>query len=69
MQLNADAIFEAAVQLPESERLTLVSKLMETMPDEDLALSIQDPKLVAELDRRSGDMKDAIAWSDLRAEG
>ncbi len=69
MQLSADTIFEAASKLPASERLTLVSKLMETMPDENLTLSLEDSELIAELDRRFGDAKDAVTWSDLKAEG
>ena len=37
MQLPAEAILEAALRLPESLRLTLVSRLLETMPAEDSA--------------------------------
>lgn len=69
MQLNSDSIFEAALRLPESERLTLVSKLMETMPDENLTLSVEDSELIAKLDRRFGQTEGTITWLDLKAEG
>jgi hypothetical protein len=69
MQSNADAIFEAAIQLSETERLNLVSKLMETMPEKTWALSVDDPELICELDRRFSESEGAVAWPDLKAEG
>jgi hypothetical protein len=53
MSLASDAIFSEALKLPESERLTLVSRLLETMPADDSGLSLDDPLLIEELDRRS----------------
>lgn len=65
----SDAIYVEAMKLPEDERLTLVSRLMETMPaDDGSALSLDDPSLIEELDRRFADREGSIAWSDLRAE-
>ena len=69
MQFNADTLFEAALKLTESDRFTLVSKLMETMPDENFTTSLEDKDLVAELDRRFGDPEGSVAWSELKAEG
>jgi hypothetical protein len=69
MEPNTDAIFEAAMLLPEVERLTLVSRLLETVPDEDVAISVDDPAFVEELDRRFADREGSVPWSDLRAEG
>jgi hypothetical protein len=68
MQSIPDAIFEAALKLPESDRLILVSRLLETMPDEDSAISLDDPALVMELDRRFADRADSVPWSELRGE-
>ena len=68
MQSNSDAIFQAAIQLPEDERLTLVSRILETMPEEPVGLSIDDPDLVEELKRRSADLEGAMPWSQLRDE-
>ena len=68
MQLTPDSIFEAAVQLPEDERLELVSRLMDTLPPEPELLSLDDPNLLEELDRRAADDSGAIPWSELKKE-
>jgi len=68
MSLAPDAIFSEAMKLPESERLTLVSRLLETMPADDSGLSLDDPSLIEELDRRSSDLAGSVPWSELRTE-
>jgi hypothetical protein len=69
MQVNSEAILAAALELPETERLTLVSRLLETMPVEDVGTSLDDERLVEELERRFADSEGAVPWSQLRAEG
>jgi putative addiction module component (TIGR02574 family) len=68
MQLSADSIFEAASQLPESARLELVSRLMDTLPGPPDLLSLDDPNLIEELDRRAADDSESIPWSVLKNE-
>jgi len=68
MQPNSDALFQAAIQLPENERLILASRIMETVPEEPIGLSIDAPALVEELNRRAADMEGAVPWSQLRDE-
>jgi putative addiction module component (TIGR02574 family) len=68
MQADYEVVFEAALKLPESERLTLVSRLLETMPPEDSCLSLDDASLAEELDRRFADPTDSIPWSELKTE-
>ena len=68
MQLTPEAILDAALHLTESERLTLVSRLLETVPAEDFAVSVDDPALADELDRRFADREGSVTWPDLRAE-
>ena len=65
---EANAILEAAMQLPESERLLLASQIMDSLPEEDLTISVDDPDLLAELDRRFADPDGAVPWSELEAE-
>jgi hypothetical protein len=69
MQLPAETVFEAALGLSESERLVLVSRLLETISVEDSALALDDDALMRELDRRFADQSESIEWSKLRAEG
>jgi len=68
MQTPSEAVFEAALRLPESERLTLVSRLLETMPVEDSAITLDDEGLAAELERRFADREGTVPWSELQAE-
>ena len=68
MQLPSETVFEAALGLPENERLALVSRLLETIPVDDSALSLDADSLVEELDRRFADREGSIEWSELRAE-
>jgi hypothetical protein len=68
MPLTSDVIFSEALKLPEGERLALVSRLLETMPADDSGLSLDDPSLIEELDRRSSDLAGSVPWSELRME-
>jgi hypothetical protein len=68
MQLPSETVFEAALGLPENERLALVSRLLETMPVDDSAISLDDDSLVEELDRRFADREGSATWPELRAE-
>jgi putative addiction module component (TIGR02574 family) len=68
MQLTTDTIYPAAVQLSEGERMELVTRLMDTFPPEPELLSLDDPNLLEELDRRAADDSGAIPWSELKNE-
>jgi putative addiction module component (TIGR02574 family) len=68
MELTADNIFEAAAKLPENERMELVTRLMDTLPPEPDLLSLDDPNLIEELNRRAADDSGAIPWSQLKNE-
>jgi putative addiction module component (TIGR02574 family) len=68
MQLSTDTIFQAAAQLSEGERMELVTRLMDTFPPEPELLSLDDPNLLEELDRRAADDSGAIPWSELKNE-
>jgi putative addiction module component (TIGR02574 family) len=64
MELSRDAIFEAAMALPENERLDLASRLMDTLPPG--IMSAEDPEFLAELERRFNDGSPTIPWSEIR---
>jgi putative addiction module component (TIGR02574 family) len=68
MQLTADVIFDAASKLPEDARLELVTRLMDTLPSPPHLLSLDDPNLLEELDRRAAEDSGSIPWSDLKNE-
>lgn len=67
MQLSSESIFEAALQLPESDRLELATRLLDTVPPE--TMSIDDPEFIVELDRRLSDGSPTIPWSEIRNRG
>ncbi len=68
MQTDLQVVFDGAMQLPEADRLALVSRLMQSLPPGDMGLSLDDPELVAELDRRFAQNDEGVAWSQLKAE-
>jgi hypothetical protein len=66
MQLSQEAILQAALSLPEGERLDLAHRLLDTLPPEPDLLSLDDPSLIEELDRRAADDVGAVPWSELK---
>jgi hypothetical protein len=68
MPATRDEILDAALQLPESDRLAIASRLMETIPEDFPGLADDDPEFDAELKRRSGDTEGSISWEELRDE-
>lgn len=69
MGVDLQAVLAEALQLPEADRLTLVSRLMQSLPPSDIGVSVDDPELAAELDRRFAEGDEGVAWSKLKAEG
>ena len=66
--MPAEAVLEAALGLPENERLALASRLLETIPVDDATISLDDDSLLEELERRFADREGEVDWSELRAE-
>ena len=66
------ALFDAALALPEKERILLVERLLETLPPEQ-GEDMNDEAFAAELDRRFAEyQKDpsvAVPWSEVKLEG
>jgi putative addiction module component (TIGR02574 family) len=57
-------VVEAALKLPDSERLDLAARLLDTVPPD--ALSADDSDFLAELDRRFNDSSPTIPWAEIR---
>ena len=57
------------MMLPKKERITLASRLLESVPSDDVTISVDDPSLIEEINRRFADREGGILWSELRAEG
>ncbi len=64
MQLSSEAILQAALQLPEGERLDLAARLLDTVPPG--IMSVDDPGFIEELDRRLNDGSPGIPWEEIR---
>ncbi len=71
MNPQTQAVFDAALALPEAERALLVERLLETLPPEPSELT--DDQLEAELDRRfdeyQRDPSMGIPWSEIKRPG
>jgi putative addiction module component (TIGR02574 family) len=68
--VDPSTVFEAALALPEKDRVHLVERLLETLgPETD---GVDETSLVAELARRSDEIDQGtaglVAWPDLKAE-
>lgn len=68
MQTDLQVVYDEAMRLPEADRLTLVSRLMQSLPPSDMGVSLDDPELAAELDRRFAQSDEGVVWSQLMAE-
>ena len=65
MLASRDEILDAALQLPESDRLLIATRLFDTLPDDLPGLSEDDPGFLDELDRRANDSEATIPLSEL----
>lgn len=65
MASSPNKIIDAALKLPESDRLLIATRLLETLPDDYPGLSENDTGFLGELDRRAGDAEPTIPVSDL----
>ena len=65
MSTDPDEIIGTAIQLCESDHIRVVTRLLETLPDEPPGLSLDDPEFLAELERRADDSEGAIPISQL----
>jgi hypothetical protein len=64
--MQQNEILEAALRLSEPERIVLVTRLLETLPADELGgLSLDRPDLLEELERRFNDLEGAVPLSDL----
>ena len=61
------AVLDSVLQLPETERLLVASRLLETLPDPLATAALDEDEFTAELERRSGDWQGAVSWAELRA--
>jgi putative addiction module component (TIGR02574 family) len=70
MTSETQSVYQAALALPQSERLKLVERLMETLPPPEDDLT--EGEFVAELDRRfteiQKDPSAGIPWSEIQRE-
>jgi hypothetical protein len=68
MHANTDEIFQAALKLSDSDRLVLVSRLLETVPDTANTISVDDPGFLEEMERRFSNREGSVPWSELQGE-
>jgi putative addiction module component (TIGR02574 family) len=70
MTSQTQAVFDAALALPEAERALLAERLLETFSADQE--EVGDDKLFAELERRRAEVEQGrvkpIAWSEVRLE-
>lgn len=67
VNISREQVLEAALQLPEDERLQLAGELMSSVPPDAEVWCIDDPGFLEELDRRSHDGTPSVPWSQVRS--
>ena len=65
MASSPDEIIDAPLKLPESDRLLIAARLLETLPDEYPGLSEDEAGFMDELERRANDTEATIPVSEL----
>lgn len=65
MASSPNEIINAALKLPESDRLLIAARLLETLPDDCPGLSADDAGFLDELERRGTDAEPTIPASEL----
>jgi hypothetical protein len=65
MASSPDEIIDAALKLPESDRLLIAARLLDTLPDDYPGLSEDEPGFLDELERRASDTAATIPVSEL----
>ena len=65
MASTSDEIIDAALKLPESDRLLIAARLLDTLPDDHPGLSEDDAGFLNELERRAKDTQSTVPVSEL----
>lgn len=65
MASTPNEIIDAALKLPESDRLLIAARLLETLSDDYPGLSEDDAGFLEELERRANDTEATIPVSEL----
>jgi hypothetical protein len=65
MPASRDEILDAALKLPESDRLLIATRLLDTLPEDLPGLSEEDPGFLDELERRANDAEPTVPVSEL----
>jgi len=65
MSVALDEILKSALSLPEADRILLATEILHSVAEPMPGMSIDDQKLVEELQRRRASMDDSISASDL----
>ena len=60
--MHLNEILEAALKLSASEHMLLVTRLLETLPANELGLSLDRPDLLEELERRFKDLDASVPF-------
>ena len=65
MRLSTDELIEAVLELPATDRVRILERLLDATPDELPGMSIDDPGFLEEIDRRAADSANSVPVADL----
>ena len=64
MKPTVESVLQAALELSQIQRIALVSRLMESLPE--TAANFEDRDFQKELERRFGDPANTVPWRQVR---
>ncbi len=65
MSVPHDEILKSALSLPDADRILLATETLDSVAEPMPGMSIDDPNLVEELNRRRASMDDSISAAEL----
>jgi len=63
--MTAELLFQSALELPEADRLTLIQRLLESIPEDHRESIFLDQEYIAELETRANDPDRGEEWSEV----
>lgn len=68
MSTTREEVLKSAMELSEADRLQIATELIDSVAEEWPGWSIDDPDLVAELERRARDGSRGVSWATVQAQ-
>ena len=66
MSISHEEILKSALSLPEADRIILATELLDSFEDSLPGLSVANPAVLQELERRANEQSPGIPWEEVK---